>query len=247
MPTFHNPTTGEDLSYEEMLKRQGRPAGRTDAQRWLFGPDTPGGQDTSRQAFHPTAPELTPEGRGLLSTIAAHESRGDYHALYGGGDFAGNQFPQWAGRDNSHAAGAYQFQPGTFAGVQRARPDITDFSAANQDRAAWYLAQDDYHRRTGRDLTVDLKDPSKAEDIARALQPTWTSTNKPGWAAELQRNLAAAPPAALPLPPTPPVNGSVDVSITHRNPPPDASVTAKGSGPVNVAPPRVEHAQLADI
>jgi muramidase (phage lysozyme) len=279
MPTFHNPTTGEDLSYEDMLKRQGRPAGRSDAQRWLFGPDKPGGQEikppASPSSFTPTAPELTPEGKGLLSTIAAHESRGDYSVLYGGGHFAGSQFPQWEGKDNSHAAGAYQFQPATFAGVQSQRPDIKDFSPANQDRAAWTLAQTDYHRRTGRDLTVDLKDPKQAENIARVLQPTWTSTNAPGWAAELQANLARAnkggvttPPvaAALPLPPTPPaqvppvasappvamppappVNGSVDVSITHRNPPPNAAVTATGSGSVNVAPPRVEHAALADI
>jgi Phage tail lysozyme len=55
-----------------------------------------------------------------------------------------------------------------------------------------------------------------------------------------------APPLPLP-PPSPPLNGSVDVSITHRNPPPNAAVTATGSGSVNVAPPRVEHAALADI
>ena len=48
MPTFHNPTTGEDLSYEQMLERQGRPHGRSDAQRWLFGPDKPGGRKSSR-------------------------------------------------------------------------------------------------------------------------------------------------------------------------------------------------------
>jgi muramidase (phage lysozyme) len=243
-------------------------------------------------AFTPTAPDLTPEGRGLLQTIATHESRGDYSALYGGGHFAGSQFPQWAGKDNSHAAGAYQFQPGTFAGVQSAHPEIKDFSPANQDRAAWLLAQTDYHRRTGRDLTVDLKDPMQAQRIASTLQPTWTSTNKPGWANELQRNLAAqqakaapphvtppptqiaqaAPPPAPPVPaapvtpPAPPVpaapatpaapvtvppptppNGAVDVSITHKNPPPNSSVTATGSGSVNVAPVRVEHQDMASI
>ena len=280
MPTFHNPTTGEDLSYEQMLERQGRPHGGGGFLERLWDRAMKGPESirppASPSSFTPTAPELTPEGKGLLSTIAAHESRGDYSVLYGGGHFAGTQFPQWAGKDNSHAAGAYQFQPATFAGVQSQRPDIKDFSAANQDRAAWYLAQEDYHRRTGRDLTVDLKDPKQAENIARTLQPTWTSTNTPGWAAELQANLArankgavTAPPvaAALPLPPTPPaqvppvasappaalppatppVNGAVDVSITHRNPPPNAAVTATGSGSVNVAPPRVEHAALADI
>jgi muramidase (phage lysozyme) len=302
MPTFHNPTTGEDLSYEQMLEKQGRPHGGGGFLERLWDRAMKGPESirppASPSSFTPTAPELTPEGKGLLTTIAAHESRGDYNVLYGGGHFAGSQFPQWEGKDNSHAAGAYQFQPATFAGVQRERPDIKDFSPANQDRAAWTLAQTDYHRRTGRDLTVDLKDPKQAENIARVLQPTWTSTNAPGWAAELQANLARAnkggvtappvaaappaaatpprdtggsstptlagsnaarrddwatnvniakaPPAAMP-PAAPPVNGAVDVEITHRNPPPNAAVTATGSGSVNVAPPRVEHAALADI
>jgi hypothetical protein len=63
--------------------------------------------------------------------------------------------------------------------------------------------------------------------------------------------------AQLPTPPVPPaqvpvataatINGSVKVDVTHRNPPPDSSITATGSGSVNVAPPRVERQQLADI
>ncbi len=63
----------------------------------------------------------------------------------------------------------------------------------------------------------------------------------PAQAPEVQ--LAQAPPAAPPAA-APPVNGAVSVDITHRNPPPDASVTAQGSGAVNVAPPRIEHPQL---
>ena len=43
----------------------------------------------------------------------------------------------------------------------------------------------------------------------------------------------------------PPVSGSVDVTVTHRNPPPGVTVTAKGGGDVNVAPPRIEQQQLA--
>ena len=44
-----------------------------------------------------------------------------------------------------------------------------------------------------------------------------------------------------------PVNGAVDVSITHKNPPPNSAVTATGSGSVNVAPVRVEHQEMASI
>jgi hypothetical protein len=43
----------------------------------------------------------------------------------------------------------------------------------------------------------------------------------------------------------PPVSGSVDVTVTHRNPPPGVTVAAKGAGDVNVAPPRIEQQQLA--
>ena len=52
---------------------------------------------------------------------------------------------------------------------------MTDFSPESQDKAAWWLAQRDYHARTGRDLTQDLKDPNKRLQIAQVLNKTWTS------------------------------------------------------------------------
>ena len=48
-------------------------------------------------------------------------------------------------------------------------------------------------------------------------------------------------------PPPGRVDGAVDVSITHKNAPPDATVTAKGSGSVNVQPVRVEHQELSTV
>lgn len=56
---------------------------------------------------------------------------------------------------------------------------------------------------------------------------------------------AEAPPVTMPSPA--PVNGAVDVSITHKNPPPNSAVTATGTGSVNVAPPRVEHQAMESI
>lgn len=44
-----------------------------------------------------------------------------------------------------------------------------------------------------------------------------------------------------------PVNGAVDINVTHKNPPPNSSVTAQGTGAVNVAPVRVEHQDMASI
>jgi hypothetical protein len=49
------------------------------------------------------------------------------------------------------------------------------------------------------------------------------------------------------MPGAKPVNGSVDVNITHKSPPPNSAVTATGSGAVNVAPVRVEHQDMANI
>jgi hypothetical protein len=56
--------------------------------------------------------------------------------------------------------------------------------------------------------------------------------------------IAAGPAMAPPDTVTGAISGAVDVSITHRNPPPDSTVTAKGSGMVNLAPPRTERASL---
>lgn len=58
-------------------------------------------------------------------------------------------------------------------------------------------------------------------------------------------NLARGGAPAVPVPS--PINGSVDIAITHKNPPPDAAVTARGAGAVNVAPPKVEHQELASV
>jgi hypothetical protein len=41
-----------------------------------------------------------------------------------------------------------------------------------------------------------------------------------------------------------PVRGGVDVTVTHKNPPPGTTIAATGTGDVNLAQPRVEYAQL---
>ena len=59
--------------------------------------------------------------------------------------------------------------------------------------------------------------------------------------------VAQAQAPAVAAPGAPPVNGAVDVNITHKNAPPNSSVTAQGTGAVNVAPVRVEHQDMASI
>jgi len=57
---------------------------------------------------------------------------------------------------------------------------------------------------------------------------------------------ATAPPAA-PVATADPPRGSVDINITHRNPPPNSAVSVTGAGDVNVGRPRVEKVDLASI
>jgi hypothetical protein len=83
-----------------------------------------------------------------LALIRRYESGHDYTILYGGGHFSadtpvdGSGFPIWEGKDNSHAAGAYQMQP-KFWAFYAARLGLTDFiNPRSQDAvaaAAWQV------------------------------------------------------------------------------------------------------------
>lgn len=91
----------------------------------------------------------------------------------------------------------------------------------------------------------DLQGPNAARDSAALVERKYErpAVSNAGVRGGYAEQFAQAPPAAPPAA-APPINGAVSVDITHRNPPPDASVTATGSGAVNVAPPRIEHPQL---
>lgn len=126
--------------------------------------------------------ELSPVARALLETIAGPESAGDYNVIYGGSQFDSyadhpRQYVTITSGPNkgkkSSAAGKYQFLGSTWDDIAE-RYDIPDFSPANQDLAAWYLAKEEYRRDTGRDLEADLQ----AGDLSRvpaSLRNQWTS------------------------------------------------------------------------
>jgi hypothetical protein len=67
-----------------------------------------------------------------------------------------------------------------------------------------------------------------------------------GRGAAVAQGPATAPPAA-PVATADPPRGSVDINITHRNPPPNSAVNVTGAGDVNVGRPRVERVDLASI
>jgi muramidase (phage lysozyme) len=157
---------------------------------------------------------IPPEGRALLDHIAVTESAGRYDLRYGGKTFQGfGDHPRIAepitsGPDvglTSSAAGRYQFIGSTWD-QQAKKLGLKDFSPANQDAAAWDLAQTEYRARTGKDLLTTLKsgDQAAISDVPHQLSGQWSSlpggrqpagqiapaaNGGPGFtAADLQRN-----------------------------------------------------------
>lgn len=125
------------------------------------------------------ASDIPPEGIALLNTIAGVESPG-YNVMY-----TGRRFSSYAQHPNvripirsgvnqgkySTAAGRYQFIKSTWDEAAKAL-GLTDFSPANQDKAAWWLAQRDYRARTGRDLGEDLR-AGNYSMVRKNLAATW--------------------------------------------------------------------------
>lgn len=144
----------------------------------------------------------------FLQSLRSGESGGNYSIGTGGTDLSGapvdsRGFPLWSGiqtvQGPSHAAGAYQFQPGTWQRI--ADKYNLDFrNKADQDAAAWYLAQEDYTARTGKSLESDLQGGAFAS-IASGLKSTWTSLSASSLADGMKAELApGASGGSLPSP-----------------------------------------------
>lgn len=133
-------------------------------------------------------PAIPAEGRALLDRIASTESAGRYDVRYGGrgdktfvgyGDHPRISEPITSGPDvgkTSSAAGRYQFIAPTWD-AQAKKLGLKDFSPANQDAAAWDLAQTEYKARTGKDLLSVLRsgDTAAINDVPRQLSGQWSS------------------------------------------------------------------------
>jgi len=144
----------------------------------------------------PTVDQLDPYQRSLLDATAAHEAKG-YDVLYspdsyprrlpptgpdGSSDYSRHpnrpaQIPSGPNKGKwSSAAGRYQIIYPTWRALQGNHSDLTDFSPDNQDKAAWYDGWERYARETGgRDLTQDLRDPTRYGKITQILHKEWTS------------------------------------------------------------------------
>lgn len=163
------------------------------------------------------ATNLPREAQAFLDAISEGESGGAdrYNELYGGDSMVGlpNRaghygFPEWPGKDNSHAAGRYQFEPATWLGiVPKFSPGSPDFrNPADQDWGAWFLAQQDFKVRTGKTLLSELQADS-VDGIGSALHATWTSLSDETFPGRYHSALDALPqeepsqPAPTPAPP----------------------------------------------
>jgi muramidase (phage lysozyme) len=119
---------------------------------------------------------------GFLAALANGETGGATNALYtgvGGSDLSGLPtdqygFPQWQGLGNSHAAGIFQFQPGTWDetastyGLNFANPQ-------DQSAGAWYVASDAYAKATGGGSLEDALQSGQYDQVQQALGGTWPS------------------------------------------------------------------------
>lgn len=127
-----------------------------------------------------------PIQQNFLSSLALGESSGGNATFQGtgGADLSGMSvdqygFPQWAGVGNSHAAGIFQFQPGTFDAIA-SKFNLNFSNPADQEAAAWNLAQTTYSANTGgADLETDLA-AGKFSNVQTALASIWPSVTGNG-------------------------------------------------------------------
>ena len=135
----------------------------------------------------------------FLAALAQGETGGSTFAStegVGGSNLAGDAvdqygFPQWEGEGNSHAAGTYQFQPGTWDTIA-SEFNLNFSSASDQSAGAWYLAEQTYQQQTGGSLESALQSGDYSS-IQSALASVWPSVTGNAAAPQgLAANLSSA-------------------------------------------------------
>ena len=256
LPTFHNQATGETLSYEDMMKRQGRPAGgggwlEKGLERMWKGPEAiqqqaapgpmnlPQANATRGAAIRDRLASdlnLTPDqASGIVGNLQAEsglQAVQEGKPISGRGGFG---WAQWTGprRDAFEAyAKANNLDP---------KSDEANYGFLRQE-----LNSPQYAGMMGALRTTKTSGQAAALVEREYERPAVSNAGvRMNYAQQIAT--AQAPPVQVAQAQQQPVNGAVDVSITHKNPPPNSAVTASGSGSVNVAPVRVEHQDMASI
>ena len=148
---------------------------------------------TYTNTYDPTNPTQA----AFLATLQAGENASGNPLLgYGGANLANAPtdaygFPEWAGVGTTHAAGLYQFQPGTWDGIA-SQLGLNFQSTADQQKAAWDLAATNYaNANGGASLETALASGNYAS-VASTLDSTWTSLSADALAKGMA-NAAVAP------------------------------------------------------
>jgi muramidase (phage lysozyme) len=126
-----------------------------------------------------SATGIPPEGKALLDAIAGSEAGPEgYKSRFPSKSFSSfadhprkDEPIPWRPGWTSNAAGRYQFISTTWDDLA-GRLRLKDFSPANQDRAAWQLAIDNYGKGESGIIEDLRKNPLT---VANKLSPTWTS------------------------------------------------------------------------
>jgi muramidase (phage lysozyme) len=128
-------------------------------------------------AYNPADPLQT----AFLAALALGETGGNagaYSEGVGGGNLAGAAtdqygFPVWTGQGQSHAAGAFQFQPGTWSQIA-ATYGLNFQNPEDQNAGAWYEAEQQFQAVTGGSLETALA-TGVYQEIETALASVWPS------------------------------------------------------------------------
>lgn len=144
-------------------------------------------------AYNPDDPLQT----AFLTALAQGETGGSSYAAtegVGGSNLAGDAtdqygFPQWTGLGNSHAAGIFQFQPGTWDSIA-SEYDLNFQNPSDQSEGAWYEAE-----QADPNLESQLQSGDYSA-IQSALQSIWPSVTgnqaaPQGLAASLSQAISA--------------------------------------------------------
>lgn len=157
-------------------------------------------------AYNPSDPVQ----QQFLSALALGETGGSASSAtegFGGVSLAGAPtdqygFPVWGGSGDTHAAGTFQFQPGTWDSIASTY-GLNFANPADQAAGAWYEAQQTYAQKTGGSLESDLQSGTAGNtgaltSIQNALASIWPSVLGSGAApAGLASDIASGTGAAL--------------------------------------------------
>ena len=162
------------------------------------------------------------------------------------GQAADGRFRHFASWEEGVAGAVRQLQINTEQhGAKTLADQIRRWAPPNENNTAAYIGRVAKEMGIDPNAPLNTRDPETLRRMVNAMSHVELGRQIPKEAIAKGVGMATGTPVTVPQ--QAPVNGAVDVSITHKNPPPNSAVTATGTGAVNVAPPRVEHQNMADI